>query len=98
MEHSISFLNMFPDYEPPEALNGVLSQAAIVAADLDPATRWIGLQMQLPTYIAPRHIDDMSAVLRQIYGLKDVSISCRFPAEQLQKIPPEQSGNKKTAD
>ena len=75
MEHSISFLNMFPDYEPPEALNGALSQAAIVAADLDPATRWIGLQLRLPEYVAPRHFDDICANLRQIYGLKDVSIS-----------------------
>ena len=33
------FLNMFPEYQPPEALYSALSQAAIVAADLDPESR-----------------------------------------------------------
>ena len=36
MTDQVFFLNMFPDYAPPEELNAALSQAAIVAADIDP--------------------------------------------------------------
>ena len=35
MEKKIFFSNMFPDYAPPDELNDVLAQAAIVAADID---------------------------------------------------------------
>ena len=37
MSESVSLLNMFSLYEPPETLESVLSQAAVVAADIDPA-------------------------------------------------------------
>ena len=36
MNKTVFFLNMFSDYQPPEPLNGMLSQAAITAADIDP--------------------------------------------------------------
>ena len=34
MREQVFFLNMFPDYVPPEALQEALSQAAIAAADI----------------------------------------------------------------
>jgi hypothetical protein len=36
MSKTVFFLNMFSDYQPPEPLLGLLSQAAITAADIDP--------------------------------------------------------------
>ena len=36
MSNTVCFLNMFPDYQPPEPLFGMLSQAAVTAADIDP--------------------------------------------------------------
>ena len=36
MLEKVYLLHMFPDYEPPEVLQSALSQAAIVAADIDP--------------------------------------------------------------
>ena len=43
MSEQVKFLNMFPDYEPPEALQEALSQAAIVAADINPNTRSVDI-------------------------------------------------------
>ena len=51
MSKTVSFLNMFPDYVPSEPLDGMLSQAAITAADLDAAERRISLTLFAETYI-----------------------------------------------
>ena len=36
MTSTVFFLNMFPDFVPPEALQEAFSQAVISAADIDP--------------------------------------------------------------
>ena len=51
------FLNMFSDYAPPEPLESVLSQAAIVAADLDPSARRVCVAIECPQYIPQRLIE-----------------------------------------
>ena len=43
MEQNIYLTNMFPDYVPPEELMMALSQAAIVAADIDPENRAVSV-------------------------------------------------------
>ena len=45
---------MFPDYEPPEELFGALSQAAIVAADIDPEMGAVSVAIHSETYIPQR--------------------------------------------
>ena len=54
MEEQICFLNMFPDYEPPEELYAALSQAAIAAADIDPETRSVHVALHSERYIPQR--------------------------------------------
>ena len=51
MEDQIFFLDMFPDYEPPEELYAALSQAAIAAADIDPETRSVHVALHSERYI-----------------------------------------------
>jgi hypothetical protein len=70
MKDNVLFLNMFPDYVPPEPLDSMLSQAAIVAADLDPATRRIDIVIHSDTYIPQRLLD---LVAREIGDLYDLS-------------------------
>ena len=41
MNQQVYLTNMFPDYVPPEELQEALSQAAIVAADIDPENRLV---------------------------------------------------------
>ena len=48
---------MFPDYEPPEELQQALSQAAIVAADIDPQTRKVSVAVHSDCYIPTRYLE-----------------------------------------
>ena len=57
MSKQVFLLNMFPDYEPPEVLESALSQAAIVAADIDPAYGTVSIAAHAPVYIPKRMID-----------------------------------------
>ena len=86
MTEQIYFLNMFSDYVPPEELQRALSQAAVVAADVDPATRSVSVAIHSANYIP---MDCLKAAQRDItplYGLANLEIVATHPADQLQKI------------
>ena len=90
MKEKTLFLNMFSDYDPPEPLKSALSQTVICAADLDPALRTVDVSLECPYYIPQRHLDQASREIAGIYGLKLLEISVVYPADQLQKIEPEE--------
>ena len=90
MSEKTYFLNMFSDYEPPEALQSVLSQAAIVAADLDPASRRMSVAIHSPDYIPNRLLTLAEKDLCEIYGLQRLQLTAVHPADQLTKIEPEE--------
>ena len=90
MKEKTLFLNMFSDYDPPEPLKSALSQAVICAADLDPALRTVDVSLECPYYIPQRQLDQASREIAGIYGLKLLEISVVYPADQLQKIEPEE--------
>ena len=89
MANDVSILNMFPVYEPPEALREVLSQAAIAAADIDPATRTVTVAIHSETYIPGRYLEQMEREIARLYGLERLTIKATHPAEQLTNIEPE---------
>jgi len=86
MNNQVFFLNMFPDYEPPEGLKDTLSQAAIVAADIDPETKRVEVAIYAERYMSQRALDDVASDLRSAYGLRAFSITASYPAHQLQCI------------
>ena len=90
MSKQIFLLNMFPDYEPPEALKDALSQAAIVAADLDAAQGSIQVAAHAPFYIPRRLIDLAQKEITQLYGLRNLSVTVTHPEEELHKIEEEE--------
>ena len=51
---NVYLTNMFPDYVPPEDLAMALSQAAIVAADIDPEKRSVSVVVHAESYIPQR--------------------------------------------
>ena len=89
MEEKTYFLNMFSDYEPPETLKNAISQAAIVAADLDPAARKISMVIRCENYIPQRMLDIASADICELYGLRDLELCATYPEEQLHKMAEE---------
>ena len=88
MEHAVYFVNMFPDYVPPEALNELLSQAAICAADIDPENRTVELRFSSDRYIPHRVLEEVSRDVATIYGLKALIIEPRFPSSAIVDIEP----------
>ena len=90
MDNTIYFLDMFPDYEPPEVLRGTLSQAAIVAADIDPATRRIAMDIYSDDYISARNLDAVQRDILALYDLRSLELTSKHPAHQLQKIEQEE--------
>ena len=90
MAEQVLFNNMFPDYEPPEALASALSQAAVVAADIDPAARKVSVAIHSETYIPKRLLDQAAKEICILYGLVDFSLTAVHPASQLHQIEPEE--------
>ena len=77
---------MFPDYEPPEELNAALSQAAIVAADIDPEKRSVSVAIHSETYIPQRQLDEIARELSTLYGLRTLELTASHPETELHKI------------
>ena len=90
MEQNIYLTNMFPDYVPPEELMMALSQAAIVAADIDPENRAVSVAVHSDAYIPQRLLDQASREISSLYGLKRLEITAAHPETELQKIEPEE--------
>jgi len=86
MKERILFLNMFSDYEPPEPLNSALSQAAIVAADIDPEMRRISVEIYCPVYISDGDLDCICNGICDAYGLNGASVTAKHPVDQLTQI------------
>ena len=89
MSKTVLFLNMFPDYQPPESLYGLLSQAAITAADIDPEKRTVSVVMRSETYIPQKLLFKAAGDICAVYGLRDLYIQPVYPGSQLQNMEPE---------
>ena len=90
MTEKVYFFDMFSDYEPPETLQGVLSQAAIVAADIDAQRRKISVAIHSEQYIPRRTLDQLSKEICGQYGLADLELHLSCPESELHKVEPEE--------
>ncbi len=88
MNERVSFLHMFPDYQPPESLHGMLSQAAVSAADIDPEERSVTIHISCDRYIPRRLLDEACGDICALYNLRNVKIIPTFPGTQLTEIEP----------
>ena len=87
---NVLFLNMFPQYQPPEEILNFLTQAAIVAADIDPQTRSVEVCLFSQVYIPQRLLNQAGSDIAQLYGLRRLSLVATHPEDQLQKIETEE--------
>ena len=90
MANKVPFLKMFPHYHPSEAFAEALSQAVLVNADIDPATRRIEVNMASKLYIPRSALDAAERELTSLYGLNSLTLNCTFPPSELSKILPEE--------
>ena len=89
MNQETSFLNMFSDYEPPESLYEAISQAAIVAADIDPANRAVSMVLSCDRYISNKCLDTVSKDICELYGLQKLALTATFAPELLMELQAE---------
>ena len=90
MSEQVFLLNMFPDYEPPEVLESALSQAAIVAADIDPDHGAVTIAAHAPVYVPKRLIDQAEKEIGRLYGLRSLKLTVTHPGDQLHDIENEE--------
>ncbi len=90
MKENLFLLDMFPDYEPPEEIRKALSQAALVAVDLDPASRTVEAAAHVETYVPRRMTQQLEKELLELYGLNRLHIVLTHPAQELSKMEPEE--------
>ena len=81
---------MFPDYVPPEALLKGLSQAAIVAADIDPNSRSVSVAIHSEIYMPVRLLEQVQREIAAAYRLAKLEITATYPQEQLTQIEAEE--------
>ena len=89
----VYLFQMFPDYEPPEALHAALCQAAIAAADISAEDRAVHVVVHSETYIPQRLLDQAAKEIAALYGLRRMALTATHPADQLTKIEPEELMN-----
>ncbi len=90
MSEQVPFLNMFSEYQPPEPLLRYLSQADLVAADIDPATRHVHAVIHSASYIPQRILTQTAEAISAVYGLRDMQITATHPEDQLTCVEPEE--------
>jgi len=90
MTQKVYFFDMFSDYEPPEALQNALSQAAIAAADIDPRHRRIDVVLESDFYIPRRILDQAVKEISGLYGLAVLNLTAVHPETELHKIEHEE--------
>ncbi len=88
MNIKVQFLDMFPDYQPPEALQDALSQAAITAANISANDRNVSVAVLASQYISKQQWDDIADALKRIYFLRSFEVVCTYPAEQMRNVDP----------
>ncbi len=90
MNQPVLLMNMFSDYEPPVELKQALSQAVIVAADISAENRSVSVAAHIPQYIPQSALEQIAGELCDCYGLRNLVITATHPADQLQKIEPQE--------
>ena len=90
MRETTYFLNMFSEYQPPEPLKSVFSQAAVVAADIDVDARRVDVCVHTDTYIPRQLLLQTEQQISSCYGLKKFTLTATHPSSELQKIQPEE--------
>ena len=90
MNQQVTLFHMFPDYEPPEELQQTLSQAAIVAADIDPEERSVSVAIHAESYIPQRLLDQVARDITFSYGLRRTILTATHPETELHRIEEEE--------
>ena len=80
MTERVYLFNMFPDYEPSEEEFAALSQAAIVAADIDVEAGRVEVAVHSERYIPQKLLDRVGKNVASLYGLRSLLLTATLAA------------------
>ncbi len=83
MQKTISFLELFGGFTPPEALAEVLAQARVCHVQIDQASRAVSAALFSETYLTQRQLRGLEQDLQRHFGIRRVALSAAFPGELL---------------
>ena len=86
MSQQIRFLDMFPDFEPPEKLMQCFEQILVTGAQIDQINRRIDMELFCPEYIPLKVLDDASKNIVRAYQLRNLKLMMRHPSDQLHRV------------
>ena len=81
--NEVYFPALFPGFPLPEELAEALERLTVVHAELDRETRTIRLDAQAEHYLAEKQLQSLCRAVEKQYGLKQLELSVRYPAEEL---------------
>ena len=89
MADQVKFFELFPDILFPDDQVSFLQHAQVLNAEVDQAARRIWADLFSPRYIPRRILEEAARQVEEEYSLQLVELICHHPADQLQKISPE---------
>ena len=89
MSQKVRFLDMFSRCQLSDAIHSAMSQAVVVSAEIDKFNRCVDMTLYAPTYIPRRILNEAATDICDIYGLRDLTLLAKHPADQLCCIEPE---------
>ena len=90
MANTFPLMEMFFEYKPEEPLRAYLEQAAVCHGEIDRENKSILLKISAPCYIPAQKLEQVSAELSALYGLRKVEFSPNFPRESVQDLEPQE--------
>ena len=88
MSESVFFFDLFPGLE--LGRGDLLRDAQVMEAEVDQGSRSIQVGMFSNRYIPGEHLAEAEKVIREQYFLRDVSLFCKHPSDQLHHMGQEE--------
>ncbi|MBQ7345103.1 MAG: PolC-type DNA polymerase III [Oscillospiraceae bacterium] len=86
MSDNVFFYDLFPDLELPPERAMAFRDAQVMTAEVDQSVRRVEVGMFSPRYIPGRWLEEGEKEIREQYHLREVSLFCKHPSEQLHDI------------
>ena len=80
---------LFTEYQPPEALRALLSDAELLRAEIDHESRRVTAQVRFSSYVPLTLLEELQTGISRQYGIAHVVLEPSFPADCAAQMPTE---------
>ncbi len=83
MKETVTFLEMFPYYHPPESIQPALAQAVVSDANICPQTRDISVTVRFQAYVPLKQEECICREVEKCYDLRKLLLTAQYPEEAM---------------